>query len=397
MAPPYFFLSYAAENDDALLRRFHDELENEVANLPGGPLKRAGFIDSAQSRGTEWNRTLEDALAETRVMVCIFSPIYFQKLYCGIEMEIMLRRRRSYQQKRPNAQPSNIIPVLWWPCENPATQQTTVARTLPKFFVSRNRQSVYEQYGLKYMMETAAHQSEYIELRRNIARDIVIAANRFELPPEPRPFSIAAVPSAFVPKPVPLDPRSLDRLVFGPKSATCVYVGPRGWHVDPTVPFRPPAEDAVPYICAAVAERLETCAYELPIDPAAAPGFDVLDHVAKSNGRVVVVVDSRVLGVDPFNAWLRAYDERRFANCATIILGAARELRAAEILPLSASEPRIVFHAPNTADALDFAVEKSLAILHDAIALNSTPGSPIDRATQHRTIPGFGASTDVAA
>jgi hypothetical protein len=153
--------------------------------------------------------------------------------------------------------------------------------------------------------------------------------------------------------------------------------------------FRPPDEDAVTYICAAVAERLQTRAYELPIDPASAPGFDILEHVARNNGRVVVVVDSRVIDIAPFQAWLRTYDEKRFSNCATIVLGATQELRVADILPLSASEPRVVFHAPNSADALDFAVEKSLGILHDVIALSSNPGSPIDRTTEHRTMPGF--------
>src|SRR5882672_4336897 len=111
MASPYFFLSYAAENDDALLRRFFTELQNEVANLPGGSQALGGFIDNAQGRGIEWNRTLEATLATTKVMVCMYSPVYFQKHYCGIEMEIMLRRRRRYQDARPNAQPSNIIPV----------------------------------------------------------------------------------------------------------------------------------------------------------------------------------------------------------------------------------------------------------------------------------------------
>jgi hypothetical protein len=279
--------------------------------------------------------------------------------------------------------------------ENPATQQTTVARTLPKFFVSRNRDSVYEREGLQYMMETAASHLEYVALRRSIARDIVIAANRFELPKEPRPFQLAAISSAFVPRPMPLDPRSIDRAGFGPKSATCVYVGRRGWHIDPAVPFRPPQEDAVPYICAAVAERLESRAYELSIDPAAAPAFELLDHVARNNGRVLVVVDWRVIDVDPFKSWLRSYDERRFTNCATIVLGATREVRAADVLPLSASEPRLVFHAPSTADALDFAVERSLAVLHDEIAQNSKSDA-IDRETQHRTIPGFN-SKNVAA
>ena len=389
MAPPYFFLSYAAENDDAWLRRFYEELDNDVANLPGGPLKKgSGFIDSAQTRGTEWNRNLQDALAETRVMVCMYSPVYFQKLYCGIEMEVMLRRRRRYQQEKPNAQPSNIIPIRWWPLENPATQQTTTARTLPKFLVSRDPASVYEQQGLRYMMETAAHQAEYVNLRRGIARDIVIAANRFTLPTEPL-ASLVGVSSAFVPRPVPLDPRALDRAVFGPKSATCVYVGRPGWHIDPAVLFRPPDEDAVTYICASVAERLQTRAYEFPIDPASTGAFDILEHIAGNNGRVVVVVDSSVIHIDPFQTWLRTYDEKRFPNCATIILGDARELRVGDVLPLSASEPRVVFHAPKTADALDAAVETSLAILHDVIALSSNPGSPIDRATEHRTIPGF--------
>jgi hypothetical protein len=247
------------------------------------------------------------------------------------------------------------------------------------------------------MMEAAAHQAEYVQLKRSIARDIVIAANRFELLPEPLPFSIAGISSAFVPRPISLDATRLDQIQFGPKSATCIYVGRRGWHIDATVPFQPPPEDAVHYICAAVAERLETRAFELPIDPVVESGFGVLDHLARNNGRVVVVVDARVIGVDPFMAWLRAFDEKRLSNCATIVLGAASDLRVAELLPRSASEPLVLFHVPNTPDALDFAVEKSLALLHDLIALNSNPGSPIDRVTQHRTIPGFGGSGNVAA
>jgi hypothetical protein len=395
MATPYFFLSYATENDDDQLRQFFKELDNDVANLPGGPSTKAGFIDSDQTRGCEWDRNLQDALATTRVMVCIYSPKYFQKVYCGMEVAIMLRRRRRFQDKNKNAQPSNIIPVLWYPVENLATEQTTIARTLPKFFVSRDRRSVYEREGLKYMMETAAHREEYVRLRRSIARDIVIAANRFELEHEPRPFELTAVPNAFLPRPLTLHPRSLDRTTFGPKSTTCVYVGRHGWHVDEAVPFRPPAEDAVPYICAAVAERLESSAYEMAIDPGSAAGFDILDHIARNNGRAVVVVDWRSVQADPFKTWLNTYDawlsaehEPRLGNCATIVLGAEGEVRAADLLPLSASDPHLVFHAPSTADTLDFAVEKSLAILHDEIAAKSKSDA-IERETQHRTIPGF--------
>jgi hypothetical protein len=385
---PYFFFSYAAENDDPALRRFFDELNVEVANMPGGPRGAAGYIDQQQRRGEAWDENLARALATTRVMVSLYTPIYFTKPYCGKEMELMLRRRRAYRTQHPVEAPSNIIPVMWYPCEDADTHRSEVARTLPRFFVSRDRASVYEREGLRFMIESTIHQADYVALKRSIAKDIVSAANRFRLPEERVPLSMASVRNAFVPQPMPLDPATLDATVFGPKSALYVYVGSRGWHSHIESPFRPPDEDGAAYICAAIAERLETQPRELAINPGVSDSLDVLEHVARNNGRVIVLIDSRVIETAPFDSWVRAYDERLFKNCATIVVGATTEEQATRALPLTAVRSKgFLFYELNEAEALARVVETSLDKLHDVIASNSDPGSPIDRSTTHTSLP----------
>jgi hypothetical protein len=128
---PYeFFFSYTRGNNDDYLKQFFKDLSEDVRvrrGLPektmvGGVLKDTvvGFFDQRDIElGATWEKTISDALQDSKVMVSIYSPGYFQSEYCGKEWEIFLQRCQLYQERarragEPNASlPPAIKPTLW--------------------------------------------------------------------------------------------------------------------------------------------------------------------------------------------------------------------------------------------------------------------------------------------
>jgi hypothetical protein len=70
---------------------------------------------------------MSEALQSSRLMLSLYSPTYFTRLYCGKEWEVFRRREALYGATRPPGTYGVILPLLWVPAryfENapPATQ-----------------------------------------------------------------------------------------------------------------------------------------------------------------------------------------------------------------------------------------------------------------------------------
>src|SRR5512132_1470655 len=105
---PYeFFFSYTRGNNDAYLRQFFKDLSEEVRIRKGLPKDKdtpVGFFDQQEIElGATWDQTIIDALQESKVMVSIYSPGYFQSQYCGKEWDVFMQRCRLYRERRVQA------------------------------------------------------------------------------------------------------------------------------------------------------------------------------------------------------------------------------------------------------------------------------------------------------
>jgi TIR domain len=115
---PYsFFFSYSSQDDAAsegMVTRFYERLHANLQIAHGN--HDSYFAPRSNKAGADWTRKLRDALNESRVLVCLQSPSYFQSdQYCGREFEVFLQRRKLHLKPEGAEPPDCIVPVLWSP------------------------------------------------------------------------------------------------------------------------------------------------------------------------------------------------------------------------------------------------------------------------------------------
>src|SRR6266446_9592517 len=101
MSDYLFFLSYARCDLNANVKRFFQELSEEVAQLfegervdPDGPV--AFFDREGVELGDNWDEKLRDAVHFSRVIVPLYTPRYFERPYCGKEFAVFHAPDRAY-------------------------------------------------------------------------------------------------------------------------------------------------------------------------------------------------------------------------------------------------------------------------------------------------------------
>jgi TIR domain len=208
MSTPWFFLSYSCADDKEkdCVAEFFDALLAEVRRKGGlRSLKpgEIGFRDGSDlDVGVEWEPTLAQNLQTTRILVCLYSPTYFESEYCGRELDIFLSRLRNYENEaEPLRGPRRILPVLW---ENP----TTLPNPIPD--VAARIQNRAKEFGEEYakeglfFLQKTGQTSEYKKFIDRFAEKIVFEARQGVLPPLPDVPSLTKASNAF--KTLPSDP-----------------------------------------------------------------------------------------------------------------------------------------------------------------------------------------------
>ncbi|MGW7362103.1 TIR-like protein FxsC [Streptomyces sp. NPDC054841] len=200
---PYFFLSYARDDDkDAYVHQFYDdlcaqiiELSNSAAQVP------IGFRDNSSIRiGEHWSEQLEIALGSCHSMVALYSPAYFRSMWCSREAGVMMRRAGQYFARTQRGS-SALIPVLWQPVEVP--QEVSHIQYLTDGFGSW-----YADAGLQRLLQRAPTGEDYKGAVRLIAQRVLDVAQNEELPVPEQPVRLAQEPLSFQPRTEPTRPGS---------------------------------------------------------------------------------------------------------------------------------------------------------------------------------------------
>src|SRR5271166_5074442 len=96
---PTFFFSYARPNDQdragAYIRQFFKDLHFRLADWAGHNVKEGGDLGTIDIRidwGADWDDKLSNALATSRILVLIETPLYYRRENCGKELGAFIAR-----------------------------------------------------------------------------------------------------------------------------------------------------------------------------------------------------------------------------------------------------------------------------------------------------------------
>jgi TIR domain len=228
---PYdFFFSYTRANNDGNLRRFFEELNEEVRSKAGyskGTL--TGYFDQkGLTLGTEWSPALVAALQECATLVCLYSPAYFMSESCGREWGFFDSRRRLYLEQLREAGisagelPAVIKPVIWIPI-----QDELPAGIDRQQFAEGDPHAMQNTNGLRYMRKRyEKFKLQYLDFIDRLATEILAARAKYPagLPKLTGSLDFESVRNAFKQPLTPASGAVPRRLAQGPNAVTFVFV-----------------------------------------------------------------------------------------------------------------------------------------------------------------------------
>jgi FxsC-like protein len=241
---PYFFLSYAhtpAHNHDRTdpdkwVLQLYKDLCQDIMVLTDASPGAAGFIDRDMHAGTNWPRTLSEALATCRVFVPLYSPRYFKSEYCGREWYAFHRRLLEHKAKNGELA-DTIIPALWVAVD--PENLPGIASAIQ--FDHRAFGTRYSRDGFYGIMKLGRYRTEYKQAVYQLARRIVQVANSTSI--DPLPFDdFESLPSPFGSVDNEMNGQRLNITIAAPDEQT-LPSGRRSCYYGPTArdwrPFHP--------------------------------------------------------------------------------------------------------------------------------------------------------------
>lgn len=192
-----FFFSYTRGNNDPYLKKFFDDLSEEVRTLRGLPAgSEVGFFDQRDLElGEDWDSGLVDALQSAKVMVAIASPGYWKSEYCGKEWALF---RARLTQAAGGAKPAPLLkPIVWVPFKIAELPAAVTGGQL----TFGDPQAIHNERGMRYLLKQIQEQrGVYNDLVEALAREIVDAADQHPLAPLATVPKLGQVASAFLDK-----------------------------------------------------------------------------------------------------------------------------------------------------------------------------------------------------
>jgi hypothetical protein len=322
-----FFLSYARNDDELhgerLIRPFFQHLVEEVGHHLGeSDSPELGFIDVETPPSERWKETIRDALCEAQVLVCLMSPNYFTRHYCGREWALFEQRMQA------GGRNNRILPIIW-SC-SPGWLPPQFAGDITFGFDSDDpeRQSAFRRYAQRGLRALAAARG--LALERTMYQTIVeeIALRVIALLAEgPLPaLDHGQVPLLDqLPIKFPATPHSSTTMTGGmrvpSRSTTARFVALVASEGEPWdwVPYESPYDEPLGIILtrAALAAKFQPM-WELV-------GDDITEQINAAERRtepVVVVIDPHIADEANGTRWreqLERLDRERFGNCALLV------------------------------------------------------------------------------
>ncbi len=187
------FASYAQADRQRELERFAKELREEVRSKLGktDPMSVIFFDREGVKAGDKLNGKVIDAARTADVLVCIMSPTYLWREWCGRELEIFLRR----QAKMAAGINARFIIPIWW--EKPAKKRPLPKKLAQFLHTDALFPSKYNDFGVKYLARFARPQ--FLKMTTGLAERIAdtLANTPHRLPEGEEVQDIEQIPNAF--------------------------------------------------------------------------------------------------------------------------------------------------------------------------------------------------------
>ncbi|MGH9323716.1 MAG: TIR domain-containing protein [Vicinamibacteria bacterium] len=200
MSADFFFTSYARADADRPLQKFIKALRAEVRRISGlnlteDQLDQLGFFDTTSIQtGDEWRKVLGAALRTCKVCVCLCSPTYFNRLYCGKEYQVFQDRRRAWLGRPGNDEkPARVIvPVLWVVPRDPLPDGVSLFQNDENDYPSS-----YREQGLRTLADLKNQRDNFLKVVRRLAEVVWAAVRDVQLPELEEIPAFEKIPSAF--------------------------------------------------------------------------------------------------------------------------------------------------------------------------------------------------------
>ncbi len=197
----WFFFSYARldSSRDPYLKKFYQELNEEVRRITGDDLEFIGFFDKDDIEpATQWSVELSEALQKSRAFVFVLSPTYVRKEYCGKEWQVFRERLHEYLRGKTPAPklPPLMFPVLWVPESELKGMLPPVISDLQYDHSSFG--SIYVAEGLQRLRKNKSRfRNSYNDFVNSLAKLIKAHALQHQIPPLTTLKDIKSIESAW--------------------------------------------------------------------------------------------------------------------------------------------------------------------------------------------------------
>ncbi|MFF7977172.1 FxsC protein [Streptomyces sp. NPDC007905] len=177
---PYFFLSYArTDNSGEFVKRFYDDLVQELRRIGGDPAAQPPFRDfEGLGLGSDWARVLGDAVGHCRAFVALYSPSYLNSEYCGKEWTAFRERLERYRQETDINVPA-LVPVMWTPVEGELPDEVANLQ------YNEPGMDEYLTHGLLRILKADPMGPAYRRIVEKVAAQVRLVADRYRLPLTP--------------------------------------------------------------------------------------------------------------------------------------------------------------------------------------------------------------------
>jgi hypothetical protein len=170
------FTSYAQLDRDQYLEKFIVEFREELRALMGAAdaVALAFFDRDGVTAGDRWSAKIIDAVNGADVLLCLMSPTYFTREWCGRELEIFLRRHSKLPVGVAN---SRFIFPIWW--QVPLAPRPLPTRLGAYRYKDPQFPRAYESTGLRGL----ARQRRWGQFRQIVDRLAKLVGDTLTQPP----------------------------------------------------------------------------------------------------------------------------------------------------------------------------------------------------------------------
>jgi FxsC-like protein len=348
VAVSWFLLSYArhdrrtAPEGEDYIKTFFEDLHRDLLQRKPQQGAVGFFDDKGIQHGNEWEPVLNQALATCRVLICIYSPAYFDSEFCGKEWQVFSDRLNDYLLGHPKGsrKPPLILPVLFNAPED--------LPPLPDVAAAIQRDDIdypedYRKNGLRYLMRRDSKKEDYQDFLDTLINKLIKAAMDNPLSDLRQLPNLDLVDAAFACRPVNgltqaqnIAPHISN--AAGASFAHFVYVaGSRSEMREEQVkkasldcygdlagldwkPYLPEVSKEVVYLAQQIAA--DEGFIHLPVTVDTNQNLArLIDEAKRSNRIVVILVDTWTLYLRKYRDLMRQYDDTLFTlNCVVLVV-----------------------------------------------------------------------------